>query len=264
MKKKVISALIALIIVIPIIILGGYAYYFGVGVLSLLAFYEIVKVKENDKKIPLPIKIITLMMYLSLILSVCKNYGDFNIDYRLFILSLFTCILPIVVFKKDKYNVEDAFYLSTSTILLSLAFGYAIIIRNMNLHYLIYILLITIMADTFANFIGSKIGKRKLAPLVSPNKTVEGFVGGIVFSTFISSVYFITFVNTNARLFLVIMMSLALSVIAELGDLVFSAIKRKYGVKDFGNIMPGHGGILDRLDSIIFAILAFSYLLSFF
>ena len=73
-----------------------------------------------------------------------------------------------------------------------------------------------------------------------------------------------TFINTNARLFLVIVISLALSIISEFGDLVFSSIKRRYGVKDFGNIMPGHGGVLDRLDSIIFAILAFSYLVSFF
>ena len=99
---------------------------------------------------------------------------------------------------------------------------------------------------------------------ISPNKTVEGFIGGVFFGTFLGSVLFLTVISTTANVFLVIVISLILSIISELGDLVFSAIKRKYGVKDYGNIMPGHGGVLDRLDSFIFAILAFSYLVSFF
>ncbi len=120
------------------------------------------------------------------------------------------------------------------------------------------------MSDTFALFFGSKIGKRKLCPAVSPNKTVEGTVGGVFMGTFLGTMFFITFIDPASKLFLVIVISLALSLIAEFGDLVFSAIKRKYGVKDYGKIMPGHGGILDRLDSMLFAILAFSYLVSFF
>ena len=120
------------------------------------------------------------------------------------------------------------------------------------------------MSDTFAHFFGTKIGRHKLCPKVSPNKTVEGMIGGVFFGTFIGSVFFNTFINTNANLFFVVIISLALSLVAEFGDLVFSSIKRRYGVKDYGNIMPGHGGVLDRLDSILFAILAFSYLVSFF
>ena len=120
------------------------------------------------------------------------------------------------------------------------------------------------MSDTFAHFFGTKIGKHKLCPAVSPNKTVEGMVGGVFFGTFLGMVFFKTFIDVSADLFLVIVVSLVLSLIAEFGDLVFSAIKRRYGVKDYGNIMPGHGGVLDRLDSILFAILAFSYLVTFF
>ena len=103
-----------------------------------------------------------------------------------------------------------------------------------------------------------------MAPNISPNKTIEGMIGGVAFGTFIGAMFFLTFINNDANAFFVVIMSLALSLVAEFGDLVFSAIKRKYGVKDYGNIMPGHGGVLDRLDSIIFTVLAFSYLVSFF
>ncbi len=264
MKKRVISAIIALIIIIPLIILGGYAYYFGVGVLSILGFYEIVSVYEKESKIHPFIKILIFISYLCIVLSSCNRNLDFNIDYRLYILNLFVCLLPLLVMKKRDYSVNDAVFFIAITMLLATSFNFLIIIRNMNVLYLVYVVLITIMSDTFAHFFGTKIGKIKLCPEVSPNKTVEGLIGGLFFGTFFGTVFFKTFINTYANLFLIIVISLALSLISAFGDLVFSAIKRNFGVKDYGKIMPGHGGVLDRLDSILFAILAFSYLVSFF
>lgn len=263
MKKRVISAIIALIIIIPLIILGGYAYYVGMGILSILGYYEMISVYESEKKIHPFVKILSLSSFLSIVMS-SINKTSFNIDYRLFVLNLFVCLLPLVVLNKKDYDAGDALFVVAITMFLSIAFNFLIIIRNMNVLYLIYVILITIMSDTFAHFFGTKIGKVKLCPHVSPNKTVEGLIGGVFFGTFIGSVFFLTFINTNANVFYVTIITLALSIIAEYGDLVFSAIKRKYGVKDYGNIMPGHGGVLDRLDSILFAILAFSYLVSFF
>ena len=264
MKQRVISAIVALIIVIPLIILGGYAYYLGVGILSIIAYFEIISVREKEKKIVPVVKYISLVTYLCIVLSSAIGGSTFNIDYRLFILDLFVCLLPLIALDKKEYDAEDALVLVSITMFLGIAFNFLIIIRNMSLYYLIYVVLITIMSDTFAHFFGTKIGKIKLCPNVSPNKTVEGMVGGVFFGTFIGTVFFITFVSVNANIFYTIIISLALSLIAEFGDLVFSAIKRRYGVKDYGNIMPGHGGVLDRLDSILFAILAFSYLVSFF
>ena len=263
MKQRVLSAIVALIIVIPIIIIGSYAYYVAVGILSIIGYYEILKVRQREKKIDLSVRVVTLISYLCIVLS-SWNKTDFNIDYRLFLLNLFVCYLPLIVFNTKDYDAEDALVLFAITTFLGIAFNYLIVVRNLDILYLLYVLLATFMSDTFAHFFGTKIGKHKLAPQISPNKTVEGMIGGIVFGTFISGMFFLTFINNSAHITLLFITSFVLSIIAEFGDLVFSSIKRKYGVKDYGNIMPGHGGVLDRLDSLFFALLAFSFLVSFF
>ena len=263
MKQRVISAIVALIIVIPLILLGGYAYYVGVGILSIIGYYEMISVREREKKIHLYVKVLSLVSYLCIVMSSIMS-KTFNIDYRLFILDLLVCFLPLIILDRKDYDAEDALVLVAVTMFLGIAFNFLIIIRNIDLLYLLYVVLITIMSDTFAHFFGTKIGRVKLCPKVSPNKTVEGLIGGLFFGTFIGSVFFLTFINSMANTFYVIVISFSLSLIAEFGDLIFSSIKRRYGVKDYGNIMPGHGGVLDRLDSILFAVLAFSYLVSFF
>lgn len=264
MKKRVISAIIALIIVVPIILIGGYAYYIGVGIISVIGLHELLKVREEEKKIPMVMKGITLLTYLAIVMSAISTQGGFSIDYRLFILNMFACLIPLIAMERKKYDAEDALFVLAATLFLGISFNFLIVIRNMSLFYLLYVVLITIMSDTFAHFWGTKIGSVKLCPNVSPNKTVEGMIGGTIFGTFIGAAFFLTFINPNASVLLTGVISLALSLVAQFGDLVFSAIKRRYGVKDYGNIMPGHGGVLDRLDSIIFAILAFSYLVAFF
>ena len=113
------------------------------------------------------------------------------------------------------------------------------------------------MTDSFALLTGMFIGKNKLAPTISPKKTIEGFVGGALMGTFIATSFYVTVINQNCSLVLVIFITLFLSCIGQLGDLVFSSIKREYGMKDFSNLIPGHGGILDRFDSLIFVFLAF-------
>jgi phosphatidate cytidylyltransferase len=264
MKERVISAIVALIIVIPLILIGGIAYYIGVSIIALIGYYEFLKVRENEKKITPYVKAISALAYLLIVISPLTTNINFLIDYRLIILDLFVCFLPLIILDKKDYDAEDALVLVSATLFLGIAFSYLITIRKMDVLYLIYVVLVTIMSDTFAHFFGTKIGKHKLCPAVSPNKTVEGMIGGVFFGTFLGTVFFKTFIDVSANLFMVIVISLALSLVAEFGDLVFSAIKRKYGVKDYGNIMPGHGGVLDRLDSILFSILAFSYLVSFF
>lgn len=264
MKKRVISAIVALIIVIPIIFIGGYTYYIGVGLLSLIAFYEIMNVRDKEKKIPFVMKVLSLITYLFIVMSAIKSDTSFNIDHRLIILNILVCLIPLITLKRKDYDSNDALFLLAITLFLGIAFNYLIVIRNISLNYLLYVVIVTTMSDTFGHFWGTRIGKIKLCPNVSPNKTVEGMIGGTLMGSVLGVVFFSTFINPNVNIFMISVISFTLSIIAQFGDLVFSSIKRHYGVKDYGNIMPGHGGILDRLDSVIFAVLAFSYLVAFF
>ena len=109
----------------------------------------------------------------------------------------------------------------------------------------------------FALITGKLVGKHKLVPKISPNKTIEGLLGGVIMGTFIASSFYHVFINPTISLVMVILITTALSIVGQIGDLVFSMIKRYYNKKDFSNLIPGHGGILDRFDSIIFIALAF-------
>lgn len=261
MKKRVISAIVALIICIPLLIIGGYPFYIGVSILSVIGYYEIINLRERERKIPLVIKILGVITYLMIVLDNIVKSNMFLIDYKVLALNVFVLMLPIIFFDRKKYNVNDALYMIGSSIFLGITFNFLMIFRNIDINYLIYILLVTIMTDTFAHFFGTKIGRYKLCPKVSPNKTIEGSIGGTIFGTFIPSVFYLTVFGGNTLI--IVLITLLLSIVAQCGDLVFSSIKREYDVKDFGKIMPGHGGVLDRFDSLLFSILIFSIIISY-
>jgi phosphatidate cytidylyltransferase len=126
-------------------------------------------------------------------------------------------------------------------------------------HFVFIVLIIAFGTDIFAYFTGMLIGKHKLAPNISPKKTIEGSIGGIIGTILLCSIFFFFtqyFEFTKMAIFSSIMDGLIYglfgSVVAQTGDLSFSAIKRKAGIKDYGNLIPGHGGVLDRIDSVLF------------
>ena len=204
---------------------------------------------------------IGVIAFVFLVLSNMNQIGlDFYTDYKILTSIIFLVMIPIVFYNRNKYNIEDALFLFGAIFFLGLGFKYLINVRIYDLNYLIFLCLLTIFTDTFAYITGSLIGKHKLAPTVSPKKTWEGFVGGLVFGTFISTMFYYAAFEYTGNIFLLILVVALLSTIGQLGDLVFSSTKRYYKIKDFGNIMPGHGGVLDRLDSIIFVVLAFSFI----
>ena len=120
-----------------------------------------------------------------------------------------------------------------------------------------YLVLIAVFTDTFAMVIGCLIGKHKLIPDVSPKKSVEGSIAGSLVATSVASIFYYNIIGSNINIIVLIIMTLILSILGQLGDLFFSKIKRENNIKDYSNIMPGHGGILDRLDSLSFIILGY-------
>ena len=110
--------------------------------------------------------------------------------------------------------------------------------------------------------IGNLIGRHQLTP-ISPKKTIEGALGGVIGGTIAASLFYINVIN-NLHPIQVIIMTITLSIIAQIGDLIFSKIKRENNIKDFSNLIPGHGGILDRLDSIIFTVLFYIIIINIF
>ncbi len=116
--------------------------------------------------------------------------------------------------------------------------------------------------DTFAYFSGMMFGKRKLLPRVSPKKTIEGSIGGFV-ASFVLSLLFSIFLVKGISYTKIMLIILIASILAQLGDLVASYVKREYGLKDFGRILPGHGGVMDRFDSVI-VVVSFLYLCQVF
>ena len=264
MKQRVISAIIAAIIVVPLFILGGWTFNLGVVALGALAYLEILKIKVSHNKIPNTVRIMGFLCLELIILSGFDiGFSSNGISY----LSLGTSIIlmiPAIFDDKEIYTTRDSLYLTGFIVTIGTFLNLLITIRNQynGLWLLLYLVLIAILTDTFAYIIGMLIGKHKIIPSVSPKKSVEGCIAGTIMGTIIPVVYYQTAIPSNLNIVLVILMTLILSILGQIGDLFFSKIKRENKIKDFSNIMPGHGGILDRLDSLTFIIIGYAVIVN--
>lgn len=260
MKQRLIGAGILIIILLPLMILGGKYFAFIVGLVALLAAKEI-----NDlNKYPVIIKLLTFFLMISLTFS---NFDSstmlFGLSYDFLSSLLLILAIPVIFYQiKGKYNIEDAFKQIGFILLVGLGLNYFILIRNYELKYFLFMILIPIFTDTFAYVGGVMIGKHK-ATKISPKKSWEGYIVGTLTATFIMTVFYNTVIGVQDNLVTVILVVFALTVVSHLGDLFFSAIKRHYNIKDFANLIPGHGGVLDRLDSLLFVAIAFINLMSY-
>lgn len=261
MKTRTISAIVVLAIFIPIFISGGFIYNISVYILSLLALKEFINIKQTKKEMPEFIKFISYILMTLLVLSNLENVDlIFSVDFKVVSALFIAYLLPTILYHDSKvYSVNDAFYLIAGIFFLGMSFNLLILLRNISLNLIIYLFLISIFTDTYALFVGMLIGRHKLLENVSPKKTWEGSIGGTIFGVMVAATFYHLVVNPALSLSVVIIMTTFLSIVGQFGDLVFSAIKRYFGKKDFSNIMPGHGGVLDRLDSIIFIMLAFMF-----
>ena len=262
LKVRVISIVVALIILIPIIYLGGYPFAIAAGILSILAYKEILDLKTSHQKIPFIASLCGLIALLYLVLG---NYGintlSFAVSFSRILVPFLLVLLPTVLYNKEDYRTTDAFYLLGATYLIGFLFNLLIIIRSINLNLLLYLLSVTIFTDIFAYLIGCLIGKNKLKPKISPNKSWEGTIAGLIGGSTVSLIVYHNLINPIS--FKIVCLSIILSMVGQIGDLFYSKIKRENGIKDFSNIMPGHGGILDRLDSLSFVIFTYVVIIWF-
>lgn len=260
MTKRVVSAIVMVLIFVPFLIMGGIPFTILMAVLGVLGLYELLKIRGDvKKKFPVVMRLLAYLMVIFLIVNNANSIDlQYDLDYRLVSLIIFLFLAPMVFINNSKkYNLNDALFLVGSVVFIGLSFNLLTVIRNFNIAYIIYLFLITTMTDTFALFTGMFIGKHKLAPEISPKKTIEGAVGGAIMGTLIATAFYTTVISSSVPLVFLLLITLVLTVVGQIGDLAFSAIKRYYGQKDFSDLIPGHGGILDRFDSLVFVVLAF-------
>lgn len=264
MKKRVLSAIAALLIMVPIVFHGGLIYALTIYVLSMIGLFEFLHVKNSHKEIPSFIMFISYIVMTLFVLGNIQNKDVvFSINYQVLVGLFLVFSIPAVLYhERSKYSIVDSFYFIGGIFFLGTSFSLLITLRNISLNLIMYLFIITIITDTYAYLVGRLIGKTKLLETISPNKTLEGMIGGTVVGVFVGTLFYHTVVDSLLPLYIVIIMTVFLSVLGQFGDLFFSAIKRYYKTKDFSNIMPGHGGILDRFDSIIFVVLGFMFFIS--
>lgn len=249
MKQRVITAVVALIIFIPLIVYGGLPLTIAALVLGLIAINEILIMKKM-----LLVSFEAIVSNLGLILMVLPdNWLNFLPDglNRLFLFYILVVLVLLhTVVKKTRFSFDDAGVLTLAMLYIGTGFHYFVTARADGLTTLLYAMLIVWLTDSGAYMLGKRFGKHKLAPKVSPNKTWEGSIGGTVAATIILAIY-LWFFPVGYSWVVMIGLTLILSIVGQFGDLVESALKRFYGVKDSGKILPGHGGILDRFDSML-------------
>ena len=266
MKKRIITAIVALCVFAPVCIFSG-TWFLGVafGIISLVGTFEMAKCLGFHKKLAL-----TIPMYLaSLGLPIVRwviHHNQVSKPNSVFLLIAMTTAfvlliysLAYVMFGKNKLKISDVMgYYSLSVYVIG-CFSSVVMVRftgeNEFGKYMFFSIFISAwVCDTFAYFTGRLLGKHKLIPEISPKKTIEGAIGGIVFTLlaligYWAIIKFTPLSYDGIKIWHICIMGVLLPIVSQIGDLLASSIKRQYNIKDFGNVFPGHGGVLDRFDS---------------
>ncbi|MGM0378518.1 MAG: phosphatidate cytidylyltransferase [Bacillota bacterium] len=255
MIKRFITSILLIPLFLFLAFKGGLILSIAIGIISTIALFEFYRVFNNlDKK---PNKMVGLIFNIIFLIVI---YNKFDYHYIIFLLFVFTMILLIYNLFSKKDQLINSMITFFGVFYIPLGFFHLILLERITYDYIVFIpFLISWGCDTFAYFIGKKFGKRKLMPSVSPKKTKEGAIAGIFGSIFLN--YLLAKFFIPEILDYIILISFIGSIFSQLGDLMASKIKRKCNVSDFGHLLPGHGGILDRFDSTVITIPVVYYLI---
>lgn len=247
MKTRIITAIIALPFLIIPIYLGGLSLYVMIFLLSAIGIIELLNAYSIEDKGLYIIPVLMTLVYYILLWFNLKDY--LPIVVGMFILTLL--IYYVISFNKIKLETISIAFISFFYI--TYLISHILWIRGNSEYGFKFVWLVFIIAfgsDTFAYFSGRLFGRHKLAKVLSPNKTIEGAIGGVVGVVILTLVY--GYLVNIPNLVLLMLLGGLGAIISQFGDLAASAIKRQTGIKDYGKLLPGHGGILDRFDSNFF------------
>ncbi len=255
MKTRILTGVISAIVFIAVLLLPPIVFTVALGIVGLVMLYECYMATKPPKKVK-------YVGYLCAILLMISTYGALklpqllNWEYIMAILLIFTILSHMILVVKEHSNVKYSEVLANGFLTLYITISVICIFLIKESHNTLTMLLVFICAwgtDTFAYFGGRFFGKHKLIEHVSPKKTVEGAIAGVIGSLVLCALYSYFIYNTDITYLLKGAIIGALgSILSQVGDLSASAIKRDAQIKDFGTIFPGHGGFLDRFDSVIF------------
>ncbi|MFW5648381.1 MAG: phosphatidate cytidylyltransferase [Candidatus Alkaliphilus sp. MAG34] len=255
--KRIISAIIGLPFLLAIIIVGKTPLFIALLVISLIALWEFYNACK-DKFAPME----TVGYVGSIVILILANF-TFQPSYVSMLFFILIVVLNIVkLTHNNKYSFVDISITLYSLAYIPFLLSYILLIPKQPNNIVIWLVFITAWGtDTSAYFSGYFFGRKKLCPFISPKKTIEGAIGGVLGSMVISLIFGYFFLQKH--LYAIMLIGVLGSMAAQIGDLSASLVKRHIGIKDFGNIMPGHGGVLDRFDSILFTAPIVYYILIF-
>ena len=245
MLKRVISGICLVAIAAPALYFGGWFLYALCLVISLVGNFELLRVAGLEKS---PLGICAYVAAIAYYMTLLSSGHRYSI---LVLVVAFLAQMSVYVFTFPKYKAENVMWSFFGIIYVTMMLAYIYETRTLdNGVYLVWLIFVSSWGnDTFAYFTGVLIGKHKMAPILSPKKSVEGAIGGIIYGSIVSA-RMSEVIGSPVLTFAVA--SCVGAMLAIVGDLAASAIKRNYNVKDYGKLIPGHGGILDRFDSVIF------------
>ncbi|CAM4163172.1 phosphatidate cytidylyltransferase [Erysipelothrix aquatica] len=254
MKERLITGIALIVVFGTAILMGNQALFLLLLAVVTIGAYEIYRLKKDEMK-----PIILPLLIVSTILGGLLGPEYLSVFIMGWIMTLF--VLTVVF---DWFDFSHVNYIFVMVMMLVAAIQAVKVVLSFNTITFLFILLATYVTDAAAYFGGRHFGKHKLIERISPKKTIEGAVIGYVASATIALIFGHIFVIEYVPAIVVYLSAVLIPIMGQFGDLAFSLIKRYFNVKDFGYIFPGHGGILDRVDSVIFALFTFNILLQIF
>lgn len=262
MRTRILTGIVALCVLIPVLIFSGtWIFPIALAVCCFIAVFEMLKCVGVLKKLWISVPMLTIAPATILAIRPLKEtfegFSFTQVTLPVLLISMLY-LLAVMVFSKNGITIEDIAVSGFMTVYITAAFASILFLRDSTGGAYTYLLVFigAWITDIFAYFCGMLFGKHKLIPEVSPKKTVEGSIGGTLFcggAFILYGVLIDRFVEQASRMNLLLLFAygVIVAVVSQIGDLCMSAIKRHYGIKDFGKVFPGHGGMLDRFDSIL-------------